>query len=285
MAVFNKTNIDGDLVLQDSLNDKGEVTLKPSYKIRGTVRKNEDNNYILEQNLNEGTKLLKNVQDELSLVLGRTQKLTTNYWAATMRYDGNTESKAYFKMTYEQIEVKDANGKVTGAKDGDPNLSVWLMGDSLRIYGRMQYENGGDDKLDGNFVNKVILRLRIHNPDHMIKCVHKAAGQTAGWGNAAAIYAVNTPVGAKIAKADSKGNYKFGQHKIAIDTPVTQAQKETHWQVNKENVTGRMESCADSYNSIWIDIKLSAVTHPTKNLSFYITCPVELNSNYFGRML
>lgn len=290
MAVFNKTYIDGNLTLQDTLNDKNEVVLSSSYRIGGEVEyNNSSKSYTLNQTgVNCGTKLLSDIQKEFSNILGRYEKMNLGYWAATLKYDhGGEVGKNYFVMTNEEIHTKskDANGKeVITITKGDANVSAYLIGDSLRIFGRLKYVNNGNDKkekdtLTNNFTNKTILRLRIKNPDNIIKCVHKAAGQTAGYGTASAIYAVNTPVNSRIAvKNTTTRKYDVNTYRTAVDTATTDEKK---YQVNQPGVTNRMCACDDSLHSIWIDIKLSAVVDETSVLSFYITCPVELNETYF----
>mgnify|MGYP003289379399 CR=1 FL=1 len=289
MAVFNKTYIDGNLTLQDTLNDKNEVILNSSYKISGDVQRGASGSYTLNQEgIQSGTKLLSNIQTELSNILGRYEKLNIGYWAETLKYDHNgAVGKNYFVMTHEIIKTtsKDANGnEVVTETTGDPNVSVYLIGDSIRIFGRLEYRDTANnkkekDELINNFSNRTILRIRIKNPNNLIKCVHKAAGQTAGYGTASAIYAVNTPVGSRIAvKNLETKKYDVNTYRTAVDEPTTST---SQYQVNKKDVTGRMCAADDDLHSIWIDIKLSAVVDATSVLSFYITCPVELNETYF----
>lgn len=295
MAVLNKTYIDGDLHLQPYLNDKGETQISTSYAIGGTIIGPDDKkNYKLVQadaehkDQAKGTKRLKNITDYLSTTLGRSQKLPSGYWATSLRFDvpkeADVKKKNYWNMTFEQVPKKDANGNIIKDKDGkvemtngDANFSVWLMGDSIRIFARLQYEGDAED-VDGNITNSTILRIKIYNKDNLIKAVHKAAGTTAGYGTAAAVYAVNVNTeGDNPAKITQKNpatgkwdNYNY--HKIA----TTGSSDATHIQVNQPNTTAKM--CATDDNSIWIDVKLSAVVADTKTLSFFITCPVELNN-------
>ena len=99
------------------------------------------------------------------------------------------------------------------------------MGDSVRIYGRLKYKGSKED-LDGNFRNKIMLRVRINNQNNYIKCIHKASGQIAGYGNVASVYVDNVPLNSRISlgvpksPTDPTKVYNYESCRIAKDTEI-----------------------------------------------------------------
>lgn len=288
MAELKRTYIKGNLSLiqfkykeKDKDGKEIEKKVNPSFKI-GVNPKNANDASVSNHNAHhwdsvntKGTGLVERCQDVASKVLGRSQKLNLNFWSGG----------------YLVIDGKGSPWKMTKDKNKKNNFSVKLVGDSLRIYGKLKYDPKKDDAqvLDGNFVNKLLIRVKLQNKSHFIKRVGKATGTCAGCGPACSIYVTDARESRALIRSGKKEGGKWVWNspiKNKIYAPKTADGKSFYTSirpVKDKNPTDLTPPAAGKEWPIWFDIMLSATTSEIKagkTLSFYIECPVVLNNIY-----